>query len=132
MNIGTASEKSGLPAKTIRYYEDIGLLTADRASNGYRDYSTADVHRMRFIQRSRHLGFSVEECRQLLSLYNDKERESADVKALAKTKLAEIDRKLVELTELRDTLRHLVRNCQGDSRPDCPIIEGLSSAQRKQ
>jgi MerR family copper efflux transcriptional regulator len=132
MNIGAASEKSGLPAKTIRYYEDIGLLTAERASNGYRDYSMTDVHRMRFIQRSRSLGFSVEECGQLLSLYDDKERESADVKALAKTKLAEMDRKLVELTELRDTLRRLVRSCQGDRRPDCPIIEGLSSAKQKQ
>lgn len=126
MNIGAASEKSGLPAKTIRYYEDIGLLQADRASNGYRDYSMSDVHRLRFLQRSRSLGFSVEECRQLLSLYSDKDRESADVKAIAKTKLTEIDRKLAELTELRDTLRHLVRNCHGDKRPDCPIIEGLS------
>ena len=132
MNIGAASEKSGLPAKTIRYYEDIGLLTADRASNGYRDYSIADVHRMRFIQRSRSLGFSVEECRQLLSLYNDKERQSADVKALANIKLKEIDKKLIELNELRDALRRLVRSCRGDSRPDCPIIEGLSSSQLKQ
>ncbi|ATQ41692.1 Cu(I)-responsive transcriptional regulator [Caulobacter mirabilis] len=126
MNIGAAAEKSGLPAKTIRYYEDIGLLQADRASNGYRDYSMADVHRLRFLQRSRSLGFSVEECRQLLSLYSDKDRESADVKAIANIKLVEIDRKLAELTELRDTLRHLVRNCHGDDRPDCPIIEGLS------
>ncbi|MDO8981712.1 MAG: Cu(I)-responsive transcriptional regulator [Afipia sp.] len=132
MNIGAASEKSGLPAKTIRYYEDIGLLTADRASNGYRDYSMPDVHRMRFIQRSRSLGFSVEECRQLLSLYNDKERQSADVKALANTKLKEIDKKLIELNELRDTLRRLVRSCRGDNRPDCPIIEGLSRSQLKQ
>ncbi|WP_295852491.1 Cu(I)-responsive transcriptional regulator [Tardiphaga sp.] len=131
MNIGAASEKSGLPAKTIRYYEDIGLLTADRASNGYRDYSMPDVHRMRFIQRSRSLGFSVEECRQLLSLYNDKQRQSADVKALANAKLKEIDKKLVELNELRDTLRRLVRSCHGDSRPDCPIIEGLSNSQLK-
>ncbi len=131
MNIGAASEKSGLPAKTIRYYEDIGLLTADRAGNGYRDYSVPDVHRMRFIQRSRSLGFSVEECRQLLSLYNDKERQSADVKALANTKLKEIDKKLIELNELRVTLRRLVRSCRGDSRPDCPIIEGLSNSQRK-
>ncbi|MBB6467988.1 Cu(I)-responsive transcriptional regulator [Aminobacter lissarensis] len=126
MNIGTASEKSGLPAKTIRYYEDIGLLHADRANNGYRDYSMSDIHRMRFLQRSRRLGFSIEECRQLLSLYGDRERESANVKAIAKIKLAEIDRKIVELTELRDTLRHLVRKCHGDERPDCPIIEGLS------
>ncbi|WP_245485861.1 MerR family transcriptional regulator, partial [Mesorhizobium sp. M5C.F.Ca.IN.020.29.1.1] len=102
MNIGTAAEKSGLPPKTIRYYEDIGLLRPDRADNGYRDYSTADVHRLRFLQRSRSLGFSVEECRQLLSLYRDKERESADVKAIAEAKLAEIDRKLAELAGLRD------------------------------
>jgi MerR family copper efflux transcriptional regulator len=126
MNIGTASEKSGLPAKTIRYYEDIGLLRPDRADNGYRDYSMSDVHRLRFLQRSRSLGFSVEECRQLLSLYGDKERESADVKAIAEIKLVEIDRKLAELTELRNTLRHLVHNCHGDARPDCPIIDGLS------
>ncbi|RWK95517.1 MerR family DNA-binding protein, partial [Mesorhizobium sp.] len=106
MNIGTAAEKSGLPPKTIRYYEDIGLLRPDRADNGYRDYSTADVHRLRFLQRSRSLGFSVEECRQLLSLYRDKERESADVKAIAEAKLAEIDRKLAELAGLRDMLRH--------------------------
>jgi MerR family copper efflux transcriptional regulator len=126
MNIGTASEKSGLPAKTIRYYEDIGLLRPDRADNGYRDYSTADVHRLRFLQRSRSLGFSVEECRQLLSLYGDKERESADVKALAEAKLTEIDRKLAELAELRDMLRHLADHCNGDDRPDCPIIDGLA------
>jgi MerR family transcriptional regulator, copper efflux regulator len=128
MNIGTAAEQSGLPAKTIRYYEDIGLLKAGRAGNGYRDYSAQDVHRLRFVQRSRSLGFSVEECRQLLSLYGDSHRESADVKALAKAKLAEIDRKLEELAGLRDTLRHLVEHCHGDHRPDCPIIDGLAGA----
>lgn len=126
MNIGTASDRSGLPAKTIRYYEEIGLLKPDRTDNGYRDYSSADIHKLRFLQRSRSLGFSVEECRQLLSLYNDQERESADVKAIAQAKLAEIDRKLVELQGLRDMLRHLVANCHGDDRPDCPIIDGLS------
>lgn len=126
MNIGTAAEKSGLPPKTIRYYEDIGLLRPDRADNGYRDYSTADVYRLRFLQRSRSLGFSVEECRQLLSLYRDKERESADVKAIAEAKLAEIDRKLAELAGLRDMLRHLTDHCNGDDRPDCPIIDGLA------
>lgn len=86
----------------------------------------SDVHRLRFLQRSRSLGFSVEECRQLLSLYGDKERESADVKAIAEVKLAEIDRKIAELASLRDALRHLVHNCHGDERPDCPIIDGLA------
>jgi Cu(I)-responsive transcriptional regulator len=126
MNIGTAAEKSGLPPKTIRYYEDIGLLRPDRAGNGYRDYSMADVHRLRFLQRSRSLGFSVGECRQLLSLYADGGRESAEVKALAESKLAEIDRKLAELAGLRATLGHLIEACHGDHRPDCPILDGLA------
>lgn len=126
MNIGTVSVKSGLPAKTIRYYEDIGLIRPDRRDNGYRDYSMEDMHRLRFLQRSRSLGFSVEECRQLLSLYSDRDRESAEVKALASTKLGEIERKIVELQGLRDMLRHLVANCHGDNRPECPIIDGLS------
>lgn len=126
MNIGIASEKAGLPAKTIRYYEDIGLISPDRRDNGYRDYSLEDVHRLRFLQRSRSLGFSVEECRQLLSLYGDRERESMEVKAIATAKLGEIERKIAELKELSDMLRHLVKNCHGDHRPECPIIDGLS------
>lgn len=126
MNIGAASRQSGLPSKTIRYYEEIGLMKADRALNGYRDYSTDDVHRLRFLQRARGLGFSVEECRELLSLYSDRERASSDVKTIAKEKLAEIDRKIEELTGLRLMLGHLVDNCHGDARPDCPIIDGLS------
>lgn len=126
MNIGTASEKTGLPAKTIRYYEEIGLLSPGRADNGYRDYSANDVHRLRFLQRARGLGFSVEECRQLLSLYGDKNRESADVKAIASAKLVEIDRKLAELAALRSMLSHLVSHCHGDDRPDCPIMDELS------
>ena len=130
MNIGTAARQSGLPPKTIRYYEDIGLLTADRAANGYRDYSSEDVHRLRFVQRSRSLGFSVEDCRQLLSLYTDRDRASADVKAIATEKLGEIDRKIAELTGLREMLGHLVENCHGDARPDCPIIDGLSGRSR--
>ncbi len=130
MNIGTAAQKSGLPPKTIRYYEDIGLLTADRAANGYRDYSIEDVHRLSFVQRSRSLGFTVEECRQLLSLYTDRDRSSADVKAIATEKLGEIDRKILELTGLRKMLGHLVENCHGDSRPECPIIDGLSGKSR--
>mgnify|MGYP001102549843 CR=1 FL=1 len=126
MNIGSASERSGLPPKTIRYYEDIGLIRPDRAENGYRDYSISDVHRLRFLQRSRGLGFSVDECRQLLSLYADTHRESAEVKAIAQGKLAEIDRKIAELMELRATLGHLVEACHGDQRPDCPILDGLA------
>ena len=132
MNIGLAAEKSGLPAKTIRYYEDIGLLTADRSTNGYRDYSATDFHRLRFLKRARNLGFSVAECRQLLSLYDDRERESADVKLVAQAKLAEIDGKLKELKELRNMLSHLVEHCHGDDRPDCPIIEGLAGEGRLQ
>lgn len=130
MNIGTAARQSGLPPKTIRYYEDIGLLTADRAANGYRDYSNEDVNRLRFVQRSRSLGFSVEECRQLLSLYTDRDRASADVKAIATEKLGEIDRKIAELTGLREMLGHLVESCHGDARPECPIIDGLSGKSR--
>jgi len=126
MNIGTASDKSGLPPKTIRYYEDIGLLKPGRAENGYRDYSMSDVHKLRFLQRSRGLGFSVEECRQLLALYEDKERASADVKAIAQSKLGEIERKILELRELQQTLQHLVAHCHGDQRPDCPILETIS------
>lgn len=126
MNIGAVSERSGLPAKTIRYYEDIGLISPSRRDNGYRDYSMDDVHRLRFLQRSRSLGFSVEECRQLLSLYSDRDRESAEVKAIASAKLGEIERKIGELQGLYDLLKHLVVSCSGDHRPDCPIIDGLS------
>ncbi|MEZ2126444.1 MULTISPECIES: Cu(I)-responsive transcriptional regulator [unclassified Sinorhizobium] len=126
MNIGEASDRSGLPAKTIRYYEDIGLIRPDRTENGYRDYGSADVHKLRFLHRSRGLGFSVEECRQLLALYEDKSRASADVKEIAQIKLSEIDRKIRELTELRRTLEHLVHACHGNERPDCPILEELS------
>jgi Cu(I)-responsive transcriptional regulator len=121
MNIGTAARLSGLPPKTIRYYEEIGLLKADRAANGYRDYSEDDVHRLRFLQRSRSLGFSVEECRQILSLYSDRERASADVKAIATEKLGEIDRKIAELAGLRHMLGHFVANCHGDTRPELSI-----------
>ncbi|MDR7142107.1 Cu(I)-responsive transcriptional regulator [Rhizobium sp. BE258] len=126
MNIGEASDRSGLPAKTIRYYEDIGLVRPERGGNGYRDYDLSDVHKLRFLQRSRGLGFSVEECRQLLALYEDKSRASADVKDIAQTKLTEIDQKIREMMELRRALEHLVHACHGNDRPDCPILDGLS------
>ena len=126
MNIGQASDTTGLPVKTIRYYEDIELVRPARAPNGYRDFSNEDIHRLAFVQRSRSLGFSIEECRLLLSLYDDKERASADVKAMALEKITKIDRKLEELNSLKDTLKLLAENCHGDERPDCPIINNLA------
>lgn len=126
MNIGTAADQANLPPKTIRYYEEIGLVTPSRAENGYRDYSENDVHRLRFLQRSRSLGFTIDECRLLLSLYDDKNRASADVKAVALEKVTEIDRKIAELQSLRDTLAMLAKHCHGDGRPDCPIIDDLA------
>ncbi|MEM8878672.1 MAG: Cu(I)-responsive transcriptional regulator [Pseudomonadota bacterium] len=126
MNIGDAARATGLPPKTIRYYEDIALVEPARAANGYRDYSAGDVHRLRFLQRARGLGFSVAECRSLLSLYDDDHRASGDVKEIALSKLAEIDRKIEELRGLRDTLSTLAESCHGDQRPDCPIIKDLA------
>lgn len=126
MNIGEAAERSGLPAKTIRYYEDISLVAPDRADNGYRDYSASDVHRLRFLHRARNLGFSIDECRLLLSLYSDRNRASSDVKAMAEQKLAEIDAKIRELQSLKSALQPLVDCCHGDDRPDCPILDDLA------
>jgi len=126
MNIGDAAELSKLPAKTIRYYEDIELVKPARAGNGYRDYSDGDVHRLRFLQRARSLGFTIDECRLLLSLYDDEDRASADVKAIASAKIVEIDRKISELASLKATLSSLVKHCHGDDRPDCPIIDELA------
>ncbi len=127
MNIGEASERSGLPAKTIRYYEDISLVAPDRADNGYRDYSLNDLHRLRFLHRARNLGFSIDECRLLLSLYSDRNRASGDVKALAEQKLSEIDAKIAELQSLKSALQPLVDCCHGDDRPDCPILDDLAA-----
>ncbi|HCK19057.1 MULTISPECIES: Cu(I)-responsive transcriptional regulator [Thalassospira] len=126
MNISDAAADSGLPAKTIRYYEDIGLVSPGRLANGYRDYDEHDLHKLRFLQRARGLGFSVEDCRVLLSLYEDRNRASADVKKIAKTHLIEIERKIAELQSLRDTLSDLVQSCHGDDRPNCPIINDLA------
>lgn len=131
MNIGDVSNKTGLPPKTIRYYEDIELVKPDRLPNGYRDFNDSDIHRLAFLQRSRSLGFSIEECRQLLSLYEDKNRASADVKALAVEKVSEIDRKVEELKSLRTTLKKLADNCHGDERPSCPIIDDFAGIQNR-
>ena len=126
MNIGEASRQSGLPAKTIRYYEEIDLIKPERSGNGYRDYSPKHVHRLRFLQRSRSLGFTIEECRILLSLYEDDRRASADVKEIANQKISEIDRKITELRSLKKTLSSLAKNCHGNDKPDCPIIDDLA------
>lgn len=126
MNIGSAAIASGLPPKTIRYYEEIGLVSPGRTGSGYRDFGSDDIHRLRFLHRARSLGFAIEECRTLLSLYEDKSRASAEVKALAAARIAEIDRKIGELQSLRRTLGHLVHACHGDARPDCPILDDLA------
>ena len=127
MNIGEAAARSGLPAKTIRYYEEIGLASsAARLPNGYRDYAERDVHTLKFLHRARDLGFSVEDCRILAALYTDRNRKSADVKALALARIADIDRKLAGLQGLRRTLLHLAERCHGDDRPDCPILDDLA------
>jgi len=126
MNIGEAARQSGLPAKTIRYYEEISLVVPGRSDNGYRAYSPTDVHKLQFVQRARGLGFSVEDCRALLSLYEDDQRASADVKAIAEDHLAGIEAKITELKALHKTLKHLVDTCHGDHRPHCPIIDDLA------
>ena len=125
MNIKGASTRVGLPAKTIRYYEDIGLVTPDRAANGYRDFSDAHLHKLAFLARARGLGFSVNDCRDLLALWEDQDRASADVRAIARDHLNAIEAKIAGLEEMRDTLSDLVRACAGDARPDCPILERL-------
>ncbi|WP_298817832.1 Cu(I)-responsive transcriptional regulator [uncultured Roseibium sp.] len=126
MNIGSAAEQSGLPVKTIRYYEDIGLVLPQRSENGYREFSISDLERLKFLQRARSLGFSIEECRELLSLYGDRNRASADVKKLTQAKIREVDRKISELKSLRRVLSDLAEACHGDNRPDCPIIDDLA------
>jgi Cu(I)-responsive transcriptional regulator len=126
MNVGTAARRSGLPAKTIRYYEDIGLISPARAGNGYRDYSSDDVHRLAFLRRARGLGFSIEDCRQLMALYRDKSRASHDVRELAKNHVAAIEEKVRELQSMRATLQTLIHACHGDERPDCPILDDMA------
>ncbi|PZQ99534.1 MAG: Cu(I)-responsive transcriptional regulator [Cereibacter sphaeroides] len=126
MNISEVAERTGLPAKTIRYYEEIGLVTPARGDNGYRAFRPRDLHALEFLGRARSLGFSIEDCRTLLHLYEDKSRASADVKAVARGHLERIEAKIAELKAMRRTLTELVDACAGDHRPDCPILTGLS------
>ena len=126
MNIGTVAERSGVPPKSIRYYESIGLIhPAGRRPNGYRSYSQHDMQTLAFIKRARGLGFSVEEVRDLLDLWRDRSRKSAAVKAMAAQHIEALDRKIAELQSMRRALAELVRRCRGDSRPECPILKDL-------
>ena len=127
MTIGEASAKSGVPAKTIRYYEESGLIgKAGRQPNLYRTYCEDDVAMLRFIGRARRLGFSIEDLKSLIALYRDRSRSSRDVKAVAAQHLARVEQKIRELRSIRDALAHLIDECSGDNRPDCPIIGELS------
>lgn len=128
MNIGDVAKATDLPAKTIRYYEDIGLVRPLRSENGYRSFSDQDVHKLRFLGRSRALGFSIEDCRALLALYEDNQRASAEVRRIARRHLTEIEAKISDLNALRVTLTHLIETCAGDAKPDCPILDDLSGA----
>lgn len=130
MNIGDVAARSGLPAKTIRYYEDIGLIKPMRSANGYRAFRDSDVHKLAFLGRARALGFSIEDCRNLMALYEDRGRESAEVKQIAKEHLVQIEAKISELAEMRATLSTLVHACAGDHRPDCPILADLASGKK--
>jgi len=127
MNIGEAARASGVTAKMIRYYESVGLLPpVGRTTSGYRVYGTHEVHALQFVRQARRLGFPVEDIRKLLALWQDRKRASAEVKAIALEHVAELDRRIAELTDMRDTLAHLAVNCHGDDRPDCPILERLA------
>jgi Cu(I)-responsive transcriptional regulator len=128
MNIGEASRASGVSQRMIRHYEAIGLIPkAARRESGYRDYDERDVHTLRFIARSRDLGFPIEEIGKLLALWRDRSRASAEVKALALARIEQLKKKERQLAEMRRTLEHLAKTCQGNDRPDCPIIEELAS-----
>ena len=133
MNIGQAAQACGLPNKTIRYYEDIGLVIPKRqVGNDYRTYSLADVAQLRFLQRARAVGFSIDECRELLALYANPERRCAQVKALVSEKITQVDQQLIALHGMRDTLVDMANECAGDDTSDCAIINQLAVTERPQ
>ncbi|WP_330448241.1 Cu(I)-responsive transcriptional regulator [Paracoccus marcusii] len=128
MNIGDAANRSGVSAKMIRYYERIGLIpTASRTASGYREYEPRDVHMLRFIARARDLGFSVAEITELLDLWRDRDRRSADVKALAQARVRDLRHKIAHLQDMADTLEELANACAGNERPNCPILQRLET-----
>ena len=128
-NIGQAAAQSGVSAKMIRHYESLGLLPlVHRTDAGYRQYGLGEVHTLSFIRRGRALGFSMAEIAELLKLWQNKQRASADVKQIALTHVADLDRRIAEMTAMKNTLQHLAHGCQGDARPDCPILTGLAGA----
>ena len=132
MNIGKASARTGLPVRTIHYYEEIELVVPARRGNGYRDYGDTDLHKLSFLHRARGLGYSVQDCRALLTLYVDRKRASADVKKIATAHLQRIEEKLAELKSLQEVLIHLIDACDGDARPNCPILDDLAGNLRKE
>ncbi len=128
MNIGEAAAVTGVSAKMIRYYESIGLIQKSaRSESGYRRYDEKDLHTLHFVKQARKLGFSLEQIRDLLSLWQDKRRASRDVKAIAASHIEELDKRIHEMTAMRETLSHLVASCAGDQRADCPILAGLAA-----
>ncbi len=129
VNIGGASEQSGVSAKMIRYYESLGLLgKVRRTDNGYRQYNSAEVHVLRFIKRARDLGFSMAEITELVSLWNNRRRTSASVKRIAQKHADELAQRVAALQEMQRTLSHLIHGCHGDNRPDCPILDELAGS----
>lgn len=132
MNIGEAARRSGVSAKMIRYYEEVGLMpAAGRKANGYRDYDDADVGALQFLRRARDLGFSMDETRDLLTLWRDRSRPSRDVKTLVERHVTDLTRRIQEMKAMRDALAQLSRACAGDDRPDCPILKDLAKGRRK-
>ncbi len=131
MNIGQVASATGVSAKMIRYYESIHLIAPGRRTDAnYRTYGEHDLHNLRFIKRARSLGFSLDQIRELLSLWQDAGRASADVKAIAQTHVADLQKRIDELTEMRDILGDLAQACNGDHRPDCPILRELATASK--
>lgn len=127
VNIGAAAQASGVSAKMLRHYESLGLLGAvARTDAGYRQYTPADVHTLRFIKRARDLGFSMAEIAELVSLWHDRQRASADVKRIAQTHVDELEKRIQAMQDMRRTLQNLLHHCHGDERPDCPILDQLA------